>query len=504
MACSGSRRSSSTRSSTCRSSSSSSSRSTRTGSRRSGPASRSTGSGSPSTDPIVTKALGNSATIAFINAILATLFGTMAALGLQRVGKRTRMGYDVLTYVSIIVPGDRDRPRDAGLLRLDVRRHQPDPGQPPGRRQERLQAQLRPVHDHRRPRPVQPEPRPAAGARPAVRAWTGPWWRPARTCSRPRGGRSARSPSRSSCRRSWPGFLLAFTFSFDDYVITSFVTGPGSTTLPIFIFGQVKRGVSPETNAIATMVLALTIGMLLIGQAAPDLAGPAQRRPQQLDDLHRRRVLTARWRDQPDFPIDDVDGWRGPTASQATGLTLAAARAIIDAVQATARTLGVAMSCAVVDAGRSTGGVRADGCGRPRRDHPGPRQGLHRAREPDADAGPRADRPARHRVLRVRLHRGRPDDRLRRRHAARTRRRSWSGPSGSVAATPPRISRRSRLASGPSAGRSRQLRLGQAGVGRQQGGLVGPLPRQVQVRAVRSGRRPRSGGRSADAGRARR
>jgi len=50
-------------------------------------------------------------------------------------------------------------------------------------------------------------------------------------------------------------------------------------------------------------------------------------------------------------PIDNVDGWRGPTASQATGLTLSAARAIVDAVQQVARELGVAMSCAVVDAG---------------------------------------------------------------------------------------------------------------------------------------------------------
>ncbi len=51
------------------------------------------------------------------------------------------------------------------------------------------------------------------------------------------------------------------------------------------------------------------------------------------------------------FPIDNVDTWRGPTASQATGLTLAAARAIVAAVQDTARSLGVAMSCAVVDGG---------------------------------------------------------------------------------------------------------------------------------------------------------
>ena len=49
--------------------------------------------------------------------------------------------------------------------------------------------------------------------------------------------------------------------------------------------------------------------------------------------------------------IDNVDSWRGPTASQAAGLTLAAARAIIAAVAAEARRLRVAMSCAVVDSG---------------------------------------------------------------------------------------------------------------------------------------------------------
>jgi ABC-type spermidine/putrescine transport system permease subunit II len=49
-------------------------------------------------------------------------------------------------------------------------------------------------------------------------------------------------------------------------VITTFVSGPGSSTLPLFIFGQVKRGVTPETNAVAAMILAFTIGTLLIGQ----------------------------------------------------------------------------------------------------------------------------------------------------------------------------------------------------------------------------------------------
>jgi uncharacterized protein GlcG (DUF336 family) len=53
----------------------------------------------------------------------------------------------------------------------------------------------------------------------------------------------------------------------------------------------------------------------------------------------------------PAFPLDNVDSWRGPTASQAGGLTLAAARAVIAAAQAVGRELGVAMSCAVVDSG---------------------------------------------------------------------------------------------------------------------------------------------------------
>ena len=52
-----------------------------------------------------------------------------------------------------------------------------------------------------------------------------------------------------------------------------------------------------------------------------------------------------------DFPLDDVDSFRGPTASQAAGLTLAAARAMIAAAEAVGRAIGVAFSVAVVDSG---------------------------------------------------------------------------------------------------------------------------------------------------------
>jgi len=51
------------------------------------------------------------------------------------------------------------------------------------------------------------------------------------------------------------GWLLAFTLSWDDLVITSFVTGPGSSTLPVVIFSKVRLGVSPDINALATLLV---------------------------------------------------------------------------------------------------------------------------------------------------------------------------------------------------------------------------------------------------------
>ena len=59
------------------------------------------------------------------------------------------------------------------------------------------------------------------------------------------------------------GWLLAFTLSLDDVVIASFVSGPGATTLPMLIFSKVKLGVTPDINALATVIIVLvTIGVL--------------------------------------------------------------------------------------------------------------------------------------------------------------------------------------------------------------------------------------------------
>ena len=60
------------------------------------------------------------------------------------------------------------------------------------------------------------------------------------------------------------GWLLAFTLSLDDLVIASFTTGPSATTLPIKIFSAVRLGVSPEINALSTlMIVVVTVGVIV-------------------------------------------------------------------------------------------------------------------------------------------------------------------------------------------------------------------------------------------------
>jgi spermidine/putrescine transport system permease protein len=207
-------------------------------------------------DEVVTDALTNSFIVAIPNAILATAFGTMAALGLQRVGAKFRTVFDGLTYVSVIVPEivialstlilfstGIDAIRSAFGVRLNL-------GYPTIIAahvlfntslvlllvRARLSGMDRTLTDA------------------SADLFATPW----------------RTFQQITFPQLLPaivaGFLLSFTFSFDDYVITTFTSGPGSSTLPLYIFGQVKRGVTPETNAVATMMLAFTLLTLLVGQ----------------------------------------------------------------------------------------------------------------------------------------------------------------------------------------------------------------------------------------------
>jgi len=60
------------------------------------------------------------------------------------------------------------------------------------------------------------------------------------------------------------GWLLSFTLSLDDLVIASFVSGPGASTLPMYIFSKVKLGVTPDINALASLII-LIVSVTLLG-----------------------------------------------------------------------------------------------------------------------------------------------------------------------------------------------------------------------------------------------
>jgi spermidine/putrescine transport system permease protein len=216
-------------------------------------------------DSNIQRALWNSATIALVNAILATTFGTMAALGLQRARRSVRTAFDSLTYISVIVP-EIVIALASLILFASIR------------------DLVNPLLDA-----IQ-----VGGGRP-VRVQLGQWsiiaahvlfntslvllLVRARLSGMDRTLTDASydlfaTPWRTFRQITFPqllpaivaGFLLAFTFSFDDYVITSFVSGPGSQTLPLYVFGQTRQGVTPLTNAVAAIMLLITLTVLLTGQ----------------------------------------------------------------------------------------------------------------------------------------------------------------------------------------------------------------------------------------------
>ena len=63
------------------------------------------------------------------------------------------------------------------------------------------------------------------------------------------------------------GALLALTLSLDDVVISAFTAGPGATTLPVYVFSSIRQGVTPELNAISTLMLAASITLVVASLA---------------------------------------------------------------------------------------------------------------------------------------------------------------------------------------------------------------------------------------------
>ena len=217
-------------------------------------------------DQFVIRALGNSIVVAVCTSIIATTFGTIAALALSRAPRPLRVVLDALTYIAIIIPGIvigiatllffvnvfgwvnpwiayswsslglGGKPLTLGQgLHTVVAAH--------------VVFTMAIVIVLVRTR--------LAGMDRALIEASGDLyataWRTFRQVTLPQ-----LSPAILA------GALLAFTFSFDDFVIASFVSGPGQPTLPMYVFASIRRGIKPEINAIATMILVVTLTTLFV------------------------------------------------------------------------------------------------------------------------------------------------------------------------------------------------------------------------------------------------
>ncbi len=208
-------------------------------------------------NPFIMEALTTSLLIGLCSALIATLFGTLAVFGLQRVGKRVRLVFEALIYSAIIIPGivigistliafislfDLLNPLlaalDLGLPRLHMGF-----------------ATVVAAHSLFTMALVMVIVRTRVEAldRALLEASADLYAPPLETFWR------VTLPQIAPAILA--GFLLAFTFSFDDFIVAFFVAG-SETTLPIYIFSSIRRGVTPEINAISTLIICVSLALL--------------------------------------------------------------------------------------------------------------------------------------------------------------------------------------------------------------------------------------------------
>jgi spermidine/putrescine transport system permease protein len=209
-------------------------------------------------------ALRNSVVVGLWTTVFATTFGTMAALALTRVPRGLRAAFDVVTYVAIIIPGiviaistlllfvnlfgwlngwvaylgptlGIDLPTLGSGLHTIVAAH--------------VLFTMAIVIVLVRTR-LNGMDRSLIEA--SADLYAGPW----------RTFRQVTFPQLLPAILA--GALLSFTFSWDDFIIAQFVAGPGQNTLPMYVFASIRRGVTPEINAIAAMILTVTLSVLAI------------------------------------------------------------------------------------------------------------------------------------------------------------------------------------------------------------------------------------------------
>ena len=216
-------------------------------------------------NPFVMDALQTSFTVALSSAILAALFGTMAALALQGMAGRIKVAFDALIYIAVMIPGIVIG--ISTLIAIVTVFGWLNP----------LLTALWPLQS--------PAPQLTMGFGSLIAAHTLFNMALVIIIVRARIAGMDRSLTEASADLySTPlgtfrqitlplilpgilaGFLLSFTFSFDEFIIAFFVAG-SNTTLPIYVFSSIRRGVTPEINAIGTMVLTLSLTLLITAQA---------------------------------------------------------------------------------------------------------------------------------------------------------------------------------------------------------------------------------------------
>ena len=202
----------------------------------------------------------NSAIVGLATAIIATIVGTMAALGLQRAPRWFRIPFDAITYISVIVPELVIALATLIFFASTIGRggivQSFTGGAEIGFGYHTIVSAVALFN--------------ISLVLLLVRARLSGMDRTMVEASYDLFG----TPWRTFWQITFPqllpalvaGFLLSFTFAFDDYLITTFVNGRGTSTIPLYVFGQIRKGVTPATNAVAAIMLFVTLGILLVGQ----------------------------------------------------------------------------------------------------------------------------------------------------------------------------------------------------------------------------------------------
>jgi spermidine/putrescine transport system permease protein len=206
-------------------------------------------------DPDILQALSNSLLIAVATALLAMVLGTMAAFGLERymVGRRAAHA-DVALTLPILVP---DIVQGISLLLFFVLvftgLEQGLGWRPTLGRTTVIVAHTTFAISY---------------VAVVVRARLSGLSRTIEEAAMDLGANEGQVFFRITLPLIWPGVmgggLLAFTLSLDEFVITFFTTGPGATTLPIQVWSMVKRGVTPEINALSALMLATSVVLVTL------------------------------------------------------------------------------------------------------------------------------------------------------------------------------------------------------------------------------------------------